>query len=285
MISNIILKSDKKLDYLEIINELDCTSYLSAPNLVNCTNKHVGDCFRFFCQFKESDFKEKIFFSLSKLIFLDKIFSKKENLKSIRGHHLLYSIINFDVITGKPKNYEIIKKWPNISYISYGSSNETPNTFISIINLIKDTFIGNINLDHFWKIFNFFEDETNYKLKEFKNYNENFKIEYISNYSTIKYQKFVSKKNDLKNRHLIFLKNIESKLDGLINDDNFEIEFQNLIFMIIEIYEIEKNINFENIIKIKDNFQNKFEIDDLRNILSELLQKYENSYSILINKF
>ncbi|KAI2795441.1 hypothetical protein BLOT_016757 [Blomia tropicalis] len=99
------------------INSLDITSYLSAPNLVNTCNTHVGKIYRVFIDFPNESYFTDLFYTL-KTHSLDNIlntFDKKTGLyqKNDFDNYKLYEVIDWPGNTGiiKKEEYNEFLKW------------------------------------------------------------------------------------------------------------------------------------------------------------------------------
>jgi hypothetical protein len=76
--------------------------------MVNCANKHIGRSYRLFPKTNEMKIQAK---------FLSKEINEKLNaLLYTMSHDLKYILPDFDIGTGKPKNYELVLKWPSITH-------------------------------------------------------------------------------------------------------------------------------------------------------------------------
>lgn len=87
---------NREYDYPTSIDRLDITNYLSAPNLVNCCNPHVGTCYRVI--FKDfSSFLEK-----NTIVY------------TVNSHAMDNFVEAFDQQKGHPKRALFIRDWPQI---------------------------------------------------------------------------------------------------------------------------------------------------------------------------
>ena len=131
------------------IKNLNIVTYLSAPNLVNSCNKHVGRVYRLFPEIHvppavkkitnlSSWFKEK--FNWLKRDTKDDSKSL-EGLWPIFGHSLNPLIAVFEPRTGKPRKYEEILDWPVIKYIP--SNAEEENSVAKLVNTVAELLLPN----------------------------------------------------------------------------------------------------------------------------------------------
>ncbi|KAI2800837.1 hypothetical protein BLOT_012409 [Blomia tropicalis] len=101
------------------INSLDITSYLSAPNLVNTCNIHVGKIYRVFIDFPIETYFSDLFYTLNthSIKNILKTFDKKTGLyqKNEFGNYKLYEVIDWPGNTGiiKKEEYNDFFKWAN----------------------------------------------------------------------------------------------------------------------------------------------------------------------------
>ena len=115
--ANIYSKETRiNLDNLNIVN------YLLAPNLANSCNRHVGKVFRLFID--EDKKVNEVLESLKKVPLIGKEIVEKlkssrfflEGLNSMFNHRNLKRLLEtFDQITGEPKEFEKVLKWPIVN--------------------------------------------------------------------------------------------------------------------------------------------------------------------------
>lgn len=117
------------------IENLDITTYLSAPNFVNTCHEHVGKVYRIYPEYKKDWMVRKGL--------------NHPGLWSLGGHFLELIILTFDPISGKPKRFDQMKRWPQTSYThreQIGSNtvtqfHDTLDTTIDLLNLDIKSFI------------------------------------------------------------------------------------------------------------------------------------------------
>lgn len=103
------------------IKNIDITTYLSAPNLVNCCNQHIGKVYRLFPHILSLNNIDKTYL---KWLYQIPILGQKlkdndfilEGLLSLSGHSLRKLVESFDDKTGKPIRYMKVLHWPTIHY-------------------------------------------------------------------------------------------------------------------------------------------------------------------------
>ena len=93
----------------EVINSLYVVSYVSAPNIVNCANKHIGEVYRLF---PEIETYTNLFDNFGKMY--------HGAIMSTFGHDLSYILPSFDPYSGKPTKYEKVESWPSITHKEFG---------------------------------------------------------------------------------------------------------------------------------------------------------------------
>ena len=147
------------------MKDLDIINFLSAPNLVNCCNKHVGRSYRLFPNILTiDDIKSKIIKKLPQ--FLGKILDEiiKEGLQnshfhingvlSVSGHSLDKLLETFDRQTHKPKKVVKVVDWPKLehkfedraNFVNKGSISKIVNEILSKMPCIsKLPFKGSIS--------------------------------------------------------------------------------------------------------------------------------------------
>ena len=104
------------------LDDLNVVNYLLAPNLANSCNRHVGKVFRLFID--EDKKVNEVLESLKKVPLIGKEIVEKlkssrfflEGLNSMFNHRNLLQILEtFDQITGEPKEFEKVLKWPIVN--------------------------------------------------------------------------------------------------------------------------------------------------------------------------
>ncbi|ACE05769.1 hypothetical protein Aasi_0340 [Candidatus Amoebophilus asiaticus 5a2] len=104
------------------IKNLPILAYLSAPNLINTFNQHVGETYRVYpsLDWQLSEIKE--------FETIEKQSATRKNIKALNkaflsdtGHSLRNMLSLFDPATGKPKEYVRVQDWPtlNTNFVSY----------------------------------------------------------------------------------------------------------------------------------------------------------------------
>ncbi|MCC8370012.1 MAG: tetratricopeptide repeat protein [Rickettsia endosymbiont of Stiretrus anchorago] len=159
------------------IRNLNITTYLSAPNLVNTGNPHIHKAYRIFPEVTATEYSNKIINALNKAIPIKNYIS----LLSLNSDLLDSMLDNFDSETGKPIKYEQIINWPCIKYepkdntlgdklfnfipiggianklIKRGITATTLGSFIEVI----DHFIsGNVAIEQISEFYKHLEDPT-----------------------------------------------------------------------------------------------------------------------------
>ena len=92
----------------------DMTTYLSAPNFINCCNGHVGRVLQLEYEINNEHMQK---FGAQDPFFL-------KGFLSINGHSLSYILNLFDQQTGKPLKCRVVDDWPiSIEYKDIDESN------------------------------------------------------------------------------------------------------------------------------------------------------------------
>lgn len=210
-----IINYDTEFD----IKILDITTYLSAPNLVNSCNKHIGKVYRIFPKIilPKAVQKGKKWYSW----ILDK-FGKTKNkrysmdgLWSLSSHTLDTILTTFDPASGKPSKYLEILDWPAVKYMPRNQRGVTllhnfvgsivniiiPDKILDFANIIKDSTIfnlltlvdeiakGNIDQSQYLNYFQYIEDSINtegnsFEVKQKLLDEELFSLNYEGHYRT-----------------------------------------------------------------------------------------------------
>lgn len=135
------------------VKNLDITAYFSAPNLVNCANRHVGDCYRLFPRINDE------FRGLARIF--AKIYGKDE-LESTYGHKMEYILPHFNIKTGKPDDFTKVISWPSITHDTYILHAKEQNTLTSVLSMFESYFKGDIDLSMFWEVHKHINREYGY---------------------------------------------------------------------------------------------------------------------------
>lgn len=140
----------------EFIHNLDIKTYLSAPNLVNCANKHIGTMLRLYPLIDSSLLQFHT--SIAKLSFLNH-FNEMENDKivnpnhyilsvtSTSGHVLLPMIEQFDITTHKPRKVDFAASYPVIENFTKDDKNNLPSIIFGLIPFLGDSKVLNYVFD------------------------------------------------------------------------------------------------------------------------------------------
>ncbi|XP_047130223.1 uncharacterized protein LOC124810068 isoform X1 [Hydra vulgaris] len=222
--------------------ELNIVSYFSAPNLVNCLNKHCGTKYTLY-----PNIKNQISTFLTNIISRE----KSDALLSTYGHDLKHILNYFDPKTGtlyrdKPETYSKVESWPSITHkgfnqindqslkdivkrflITLGIAGQIPElvfkiydvligsanckqgqtTLGSIVQLALDLCDNKIKHEQFWIAHKYLNKECNYK-DLVSDSLDRFQLHYVSGYQVSLENKSVLKKNDIEKiigRYLILL--------------------------------------------------------------------------------
>jgi hypothetical protein len=104
-------------------SQFDIVTYLSAPNIVNVCNQHVGTVYRLAPEIKYPNFLKRELPSLLPKFAKNIIAQNKyylDSLLSISGHTLSQMLDVFDPATGRPypNKYTVALNWPLIKHIA-----------------------------------------------------------------------------------------------------------------------------------------------------------------------
>ncbi len=126
-------------------NQFDMVTYLSAPNIVNVCNQHVGKVYRLAPEIKYPEaLKQELPAILPK--FVKNIIAQNkyylDSLLSVSGHSLTPMLDVFNPETGKPyaDKYALVLDWPHIKHIA----TKEPSQGICKFALDKTPFIGSL---------------------------------------------------------------------------------------------------------------------------------------------
>jgi hypothetical protein len=281
------------------LEELDITSYITAPNLVNCCNSHVGKTYTIFPKL-EKDLG----------IFSNIIKKFGENYDSgmcstIYGHDLMYILPLFDVSTGKPCEFQLVKRWPKITHKDFGVKKTSysilksllsnfKQTSVTIINgfynsliqeeqvmttmdsisfVLQDLLLGKIELNQFWNVHKLININNNFMKPLNLNPKEEFNLIYDLQYHITPHDEYELTLNDTSDdidRFLRLTKEKEFHLKSFIYSLNKVVPF----WSYYDYYSGLKQI------KIEAKFRKEVTVNDLRDYMRYLLLKD----AILLNK-
>lgn len=103
-----IKNNDTQID----LHDLELTSYLAMPNLVNCCNPHVGKVYRIAPEMQWLNWSNNKIPSFIKT----SIGGKIQGVLSCEGHTLMGILDTFNPKTGKPNTYQRMADWPRMQY-------------------------------------------------------------------------------------------------------------------------------------------------------------------------
>ncbi|MGV2433243.1 MAG UNVERIFIED_CONTAM: tetratricopeptide repeat protein [Rickettsiaceae bacterium] len=261
------------------IKDLDIISYVAPPNIVNCTNSHVGTLYRLFGEIPvPKEMGEKI----------QKIGGKSS--LSIFGHDLSYILSSFDINSGKPVRCEQVVKWPSITCTGYDTSNpaarirsiipsgnqntqnllgwltttnnQEPSTLWTTAELFGDILLGRIKADQFWLVHEYLNPGKEYAVKSLTNIPQRFALAKGASYQTLESQFIRSKVIDMLDEGLKYIANTLAR-EGMLH---LETPLTKLIKQIKDKYTIESHDQGEHI-KIREQYKSDLSIEDLRDVM------------------
>ncbi|MCC8372204.1 MAG: tetratricopeptide repeat protein [Rickettsia endosymbiont of Pseudomimeciton antennatum] len=156
--------------------DLPIVSYLSAPNVVNSCNEHVGqEIYRIYPKIPTSN-------SIAAWLMQQALPTwALYGLFSISGHSLDLILETFSSETGKPVQYDRVKDWPVIKYES-GIQSDSVN-IIKVIKLFTNLVNGNLNLQQYWQYFEYLDTRNDkYIPREDLPVEQEFVIKYEAHY-------------------------------------------------------------------------------------------------------
>ncbi len=228
---------------------LDITTYLSAPNIVNCCNRHIGRVYRLFPELKQPELLQKVIKKAELLPF--KIGNKiRQGVNGVYSNigHMLESVIlpEFNPETGIPDNYAEVLDWPKIRYIqeaekrtfkdlisliksllsrflSQPVSRPTKilsnfinydHTVFAIADLVSDILKGKIDQSQYWTAYKYIDHEQHLGIKPLQSNQEKFELTYEAHYRARTYnqEKELLYKKLFPNGYLIKLYGLKEEL-------------------------------------------------------------------------
>lgn len=285
------------------INDLDITSYLSAPNVVNCSNHHVGNVYRLFPQIKD-DYE-----LVSKLTEILGV----APLKSTYGHHLKYILPYFDPNIGKPTHCQEVERWPSMTHNNHGNNKHISHTAVndilntltggfingiikspikiitnkfissifgaetttlgSTLNLLYDFAKGNIDHKQFWKVHTYLEPENGYDA--IHNNADRFGLTYEANYKVKDMQPNKQVVKGYIDKYIVAIKKYFSDSNAI------GLAFSNDVKDFVKVYNITQELSQKYI-----TVSNKYNItvEDIRDFTKKLLHNNPSLKELTISK-
>jgi len=274
------------------LREFDIVSYITAPNLDNCCNSHLGKVFTIFPKL------EKDLGIYSKII-EKTIESKYESglCTTIYGHDLINILPYFDVETGRPYKLKLVLRWPEISHKDIGTKKnmnqiktsiinklfsgsaemiqgflnlfikkqEVLSTIESLVLVLQDFLNGRIKLEQFWNVHKFINIENDFHKPKDLPEKEEFNLVYNLNYHIKPYNLYeltLNDNNDI-DRYLKLTKITEESLKEILTS----------IEMLIPFWDYYNYYEGMNEIKIYNDYRKEISVNDLRDYMRFLLIK------------
>jgi hypothetical protein len=147
--------------------ELLIVNFLSAPNIVNCANRHIGSKYRLFPRVKEkidSVTNERIENELIRKLVKFGLKKTPSSLTSLYGHSLNTILPYFDLFLGEPKDAVKMDLWPSIDFTYFISSKtkiksdldasmieskiKSPHLKSTLSNIWQNKYFGKSVLEH-----------------------------------------------------------------------------------------------------------------------------------------
>ena len=284
------------------LTDLDVTSYLSAPNIVNCAHEHFGEVYRLLPTIPqmESAIEESVE-TFAKLCDEAKKFvkntanrlikvvpkytesegleNKEKALRALIGHDLKYIIPYFNPSTGRPDKYNKVRKWPSITYETFGEDGKETMSFGSlfeIFNLLKKT-----NKYQYWLAHNGLDEDNQYveKLENAQDRMKKFKLSYMGSYEVQEVQLYKTPVKDNINKQLVYIKNeILPRVEAL----SIPLGLLEKLKELTEKYKVQAHPEkISKYILVKKEHIYSITIVDLREMMREITHHYKDSYKTL----
>jgi hypothetical protein len=272
------------------LEDLDITSYITAPNMVNCCNSHIGKTYTIFPKLeKDSCMFSKIIQTFGKKI-------ESGMIATILGHDLLNILPYFDRNTGKPIESELVLRWPKITHKEFGtkkfndslvstifkavtgskiikgflnnfiSGDEVISTIESMAYVLQDFLLGKIKMEQFWNVHKLLNIDNNFMKPLNLNPVEEFNLVYKLHYQLTTHNEYELELNDTSDsidRFLKLTKEKEEKLKFLMNSIENVVPFWNY-------YNYYPGFNK---LHVDIKFRDKITVSDLRDYMRYLLFK------------
>lgn len=210
---------DQRINFNPAV-KLDIVTYLSAPNIVNSCNKHLGRVYSVSPKITAPGSVDKYLPYLKMIPGISDNLFMLNGLLTVSGHSLDLIIEEFNPKTGKPDNYKRVLDWPEIKYESTDSVNSllaksidflpsvgltksamnyvsgfiqksiSDNTMITaVIQTIYDFTKGNIKAKQYWDVFKHIEftKEQTYEIKKDISDKNKFSLTYKGHYDVREY--------------------------------------------------------------------------------------------------
>lgn len=268
---------DNRIDKKKIkIENLDITSYLSAPNIVNCSNKHLGEVYRVYADIANDHNMIQSFL---------RWIGKEAAFNTLFGHDLIYIIPQFDKDTGRPIKYDKVEKWPSITYKSFGNEGKETTSLFALIRLGKIMVSGKMNQQQFWLTHEHLDKDDKYvpKPETIEHEIESFKLSYMGNYEVKDvdlYKRYV--KGSIDKKLVKFKEKLAPKILRMLHTCP-SVELSRLMSFIKDMtqkYSVQEHLDAKEII-VDSRYSTT--IMDLRGATRCIFHRYGDSYTELIS--
>ncbi|CAD8123448.1 unnamed protein product [Paramecium sonneborni] len=248
--------------------QLEIINYLSAPNIVNCLNTHVGIGYRLYPK------------NIETVQYISKKFG--DALASNKGHDLKYLLPFFDPIIGKPTEFALIKKWPKIKYSKKNekqNNNNNTNTLKSLVILFSEYLTGKFDFQQFWDVHSYLNRSDGYKIKKKDDYFQEFCIQMKTGYqestANLYSRKIIDKIDE-------YLQIIFDKKD-YVEMSEINCQLKSLLNKIIHAYKcIRQTFSHEIIILI--DYRSQLNIDLLRDQIRIILRDHKQQFLYFLDE-
>ena len=290
------------------IRDFDITAYLSAPNLINSCNSHVGrKVFRLYPKLEPQSWLKK----LQDLPVVGSQVGKAISpLTALAGNSLKLMLAAFDPISGKPKKYEEVLDWPVakvnmedfqtgvvekaielIPYSSYVPSFITSAiaskvsgfvaeyTSVSLINLLANLYNGNIDTEQYFGLFEYLDAEKGYGLRDELKADEKFTVTYESHYKVRPVKEFIDNLFKEKRAEDWFIANLKEYQKRLMASRSLAPVIKRQLELLLNEYEV-KGVGADETI----NATKGASVDVLRMRVKRLLELYEDALNISLGR-
>ena len=201
------------------VTELDMTSYLSMPSILNSCNEHVGTVYRLYPKISQEGFLSKLQGYSRKIPLVGEGIEQKLNaLKNLYGYSLISMLEQFDAKSGLPTDYEEVLDWPCAKYVAGDGvvrstvdsvidkipfSSYVPQfltgaaaklvsagvnkligerTLTSLIDLLADLSGDNFKQDEYWSYLKYADSANDNRLKSNISQQDQFSLNYEGHY-------------------------------------------------------------------------------------------------------
>ena len=265
---------------------MNIITYLSAPNIVNSCNEHIGRIYRLYPDISYPSFLKSQVLEALPYIVREKAQNNKhylDGLLSVSGHALNPLVDCFNPETGKPKIAHKVKDWPHIKHIKGNTTSLVyitnliieKNTIGEVSDVLVSFFKGNTDVNQLFKVYKYLDTDTHaigFEQKKELDIKDQCVLRFDAHYRVKENKPWKSMKNAacIKNSNMWILKQMNKIEPNFIRENFEDKKIAERLLELKEKYHVKGNQ-----LIIKEEYRNDTSIDDIVNKMQMLLELEE----------